>query len=274
MKFVSAVIFLFGLAQIAYADEDTSAVATIKKSVACFEAMMSYSNGLGSGTDKLEKLCAIGQSNNTLWRQRTYDELNYWRNLALPLDEEDQHRCEIWWSKAWKAVEEEMTRRIKGSRVIKSILPGTTENIPNWLSLVEFELFFRSAMEQEMTRNSTERGENTEVLNNSCLHPQKAMTLARLENVLYFDEQHVFDKRDNDAWPREINLRLWLVAQHADFFPGFQKQGLAYFEALGTARALSDRYVTMLKNRILDNSKADWYQKFALEEKAADSHDK
>lgn len=268
MKFTFVLIFGFGFTLVTYAAHSTSDVASIKKSIACYEAIITYSSALGSSKGEFEKLCAIGQSRNTLWKQRAYDELHYWRNLALPLSEEEKQACEQYWHNAWRDVRLKMTDRINGSRVINSILPGTTENIPDELSTVEAELFFRSAMEQEMTRNSMERGKNSGIPKSACRNPHKAMTLARLENVLYFDQQRVFDKGEADAWPNDINLRLWLVAQHADFFPAFQKRALAYFGMLHSQRAIPGQYIRMLENRISDNATADWYQKFAREEKA------
>lgn len=250
---------------------DREYLEAVEEPIACYRSMMAYSNGLGKDTSDIEKACWLGRSENAIWIKRSYDELSFWRNTALRLTEADKKLCGTADDNDWQTVSDEIRKTIEGSRKIRSIFPDTTEDIPDQMSPVEAAIFFRSALEQEMTRMLMQRRRSDQKPIAPCQSFQKAYTLARLDNVLYFDAEGMFERRGENSWKTALNLRLWLVAQHADFFPAFQAQGLAYFRASSSEKAMSVRYRDMLHNRIIANFKADWYQKFAEEESTGEA---
>jgi hypothetical protein len=254
-----------GAVQVGLAIDDLYDQA-MEEPLACYRSMTAYSNGIASDITDVEDHCWLGRSKHTIWKKRTYDELNFWRNNALSLNDVEKARCNAADNNDWHTVSDGIRQSIAGHRKIKSILPGTFENIPDQMSALEAKAFFRSVMEQEMTRLLADRAQSGQQPFAPCQSFQKAHTLARLDNVLFFDGHAIFEKRGPDQWLPEINLRLWLVAQHADFFPSFQVQGLEYFQSIPDGSMSLDRHISMLKKRITDNSKAEWYLKFKDQE--------
>ena len=192
----------------------------------------------------------------------THLDIDRWRLELLGAQQRNEkfdleHRqiCLETWRKDWAKAIERATGAMPTSK--------TMERIPVNMTALESEVFYRSRIEQVMTLLAEERMTDYVHDNRSCYNIWLNISAARQENVAFFIHNSILDRLLSGEMSAAVHQRIWLVVQHADLFPNFQRRGLETFRTATKNNGFPEELASALEARIQSNMQEQWYRDLA-----------